>query len=96
MLTQEEEEKEKEVHRVVSGAPGEQLLAPVTYTNTSPRQQGPAPAPQPPTPPVTCPYTSQGSCQVICISHALRRRTPPLRHTPRPSLCSLTSSAGDF
>lgn len=45
---------------VVSGAPGEQPLAPVTSTNTSSRQQGPAPAPQPPTPPVTCPYTVQG------------------------------------
>ena len=36
-----------------SEAPGEQLLTPVTSTNTGPRQQGPAPAPQPPTPPVT-------------------------------------------
>lgn len=45
---------------VVSGAPGEQPLAPVTSTNTSSRQQGLAPAPQPPTPPVTCPYIVQG------------------------------------
>lgn len=45
---------------VVSGAPGEQLLASVTSTNTDPRQQGPAPALQPPTPPVTCPHTGQG------------------------------------
>lgn len=45
---------------VVSGAPGEQLLAPVTSTNAGPRQQGPAPALQPPTPPVTCPHTGQG------------------------------------
>ncbi|KAI3351245.1 hypothetical protein L3Q82_005796 [Scortum barcoo] len=44
---------------MVSGAPGEQLLTPVTSTNAGPRQQEPAPALQPPTPPVTCPHTGQ-------------------------------------
>lgn len=45
---------------VVSGAPGEQLIAPVTSTNTGPRQQGPAPSAAASHSSCHCPHTGQG------------------------------------
>lgn len=76
---------------VVSGTPGEQLLAPVTSTHSSPRQQVPAPALQPP---VTCPHAGQGDFWSLLMEkwQPLQLQRPESQVATSWPLCPLLSS----